>query len=116
MVVPEARPLEKADKEAIDAWLQVRASLGVQSEFVFTGFGGRGSRQPAAKPINHGSAWTLVQRYAKVSELDHIKPYDFRRVVGTQLAKDVRLAQKQLGHKCIETTASHYVLDDVAIG
>ncbi len=117
MVEPEARPLGKAAKEAIDAWLQVRANLGVQSEYVFTGFGGRGSRQPAAKPINRGSAWELVQRYAKALELDHIKPHDFRRFVGTQLAKkDIRLAQKQLGHKRIETTASHYVLDDVALG
>lgn len=117
MTEPEARPLGKGAKQAIDEWLAVRDGLGVTSEFVFTGFSGRGSRNPSAKPINRGSAWELVQRYAKALDLAHIKPHDFRRYVGTQLAKqDIRLAQKQLGHKRIETTAQHYVLDDVALG
>lgn len=49
--------------------------------------------------------------------LQHVKPHDFRRYVGTQLAEsDIRLAQKQLRHKRIETTAQHYVLDDVKLG
>lgn len=114
---PEARPLAKQAKQAIDQWLLVRAGLGVQSEFIFTGFGGRGSRQPSAQPINRVSAWEIVQRYAKATDLAHVKPHDFRRYVGTQLAKkDIRLAQKQLGHKRIETTAQHYVLDAVAVG
>ena len=114
---PEARPLGKQAKAAIDQWLTVRSGLGVQSEFIFTGFGGRGSRQPSAQPINRVSAWEIVQRYAKALDLAHIKPHDFRRYVGTQLAKkDIRLAQKQLGHKRIETTAQHYVLDAVAVG
>lgn len=114
---PEARPLGKQAKQAIDDWIEARNALGVGSEFVFTGFGGRGSRTPSATPITRGSAWELVQRYAEALALDHIKPHDFRRFVGTQLAKkDIRLAQKQLGHKRIETTASHYVLDDVALG
>ncbi len=48
-------------------------------------------------------------------ELSHIKPHDFRRFVGTQLAKhDIRKAQKALGHKRIDTTARHYVLDELA--
>lgn len=117
MEKPEARPLGKQAKAVIDAWLAVRNELGVQSEYVFTGFGGRGSRNPSIKPINRVSAWEIVQRYAKAVGLDHIKPHDFRRFVGTQLAKkDIRLAQKQLGHKRIETTANHYVLDNVALG
>lgn len=37
--------------------------------------------------------------------------------MGTQLAKkDIRLAQNQLGHKRIETTAQNYVLDSVRLG
>jgi integrase/recombinase XerD len=117
MVDPEARPLGKTAQQAISEWLAVRAELGVLSEFVFTGFGGRGSRCPAATHITRGSAWEIVQRYAKALDLAHIKPHDFRRYVGTQLAKkDIRLAQRQLGHKRIETTAQHYVLDDVALG
>jgi len=117
MEKPEPRPLGKQAKEAIDTWLAVRAALGVVSEYIFTGFGGRGSRNPSGKAINRVSAWEIVQRYAKALDLAHIKPHDFRRYVGTQLAKkDIRLAQKQLGHKQIETTASHYVLDNVALG
>lgn len=117
MEKPEARPLGKQAKQAIDEWLQVRAGLCVQSDYIFTGFGGRGSRQPSSQAINRVSAWEMVQRYAKALDLAHIKPHDFRRFVGTQLAKkDLRLAQKQLGHKRIETTAQHYVLDDVALG
>ena len=46
-----------------------------------------------------------------------MKPHDFRRFVGTELAKrDIRQAQKALGHKRIETTARHYVLDELAGG
>lgn len=88
----------KQAKKAIDEWLNTRTGLGIQSDYVFTGFGGRGSRQPSAKPINRVSAWEIVQRYAKALSLDHIKPHDFRRYVGTQQAKkDLRMAQKQLG-------------------
>lgn len=117
MELPQARPISKQAKQAIDEWLQMRAGIGIQSEYIFTGFSGSGSRNPSNKPITRVSAWQTVQRYAKACNLAHIKPHDFRRFVGTQLAKkDLRLAQKQLGHKRIETTASHYVLDDVAYG
>ena len=104
-------------KQAIDAWLEWRKLAGVESEYVFTGFTGRGDRDPNGKPISRVSAWEMVQRDAKQVKLEHIKPHDFRRYVGTQLAKkDIRLAQKQLRHKRIETTAQNYVLDDVHMG
>lgn len=111
---PKRRALGKQAKVAIDAWLYVRP---VESEFVFTGFTGRGDGRATVKPISRQAAWQLVQRYAAVCNLAHIKPHDFRRFVGTQVArKDIRLAQKQLGHKRIATTADHYVLDDVRVG
>lgn len=117
MEIPEARPLSTKAKGAIDRWLTIRGELGVESDYIFTGFGGRGSRGPSSQPISRMSAWSMIQRYAKALGLDQIKPHDFRRFVGTQLAKkDIRVAQKQLGHKRIETTASHYILDDVALG
>lgn len=104
-------------KTAIDTWLAWRGLAGVESEYVFTGFTGRGDRDPNSKPISRVSAWEMVQRYAKRVKLEHVKPHDFRRYVGTQLAKkDIRLAQKQLRHKRIETTAQNYVLDDVHMG
>jgi integrase len=63
------------------------------------------------------AAWRAVQKAARRVGLAHVKPHDFRRFVGTELARrDIRLAQKALGHKRIETTARHYVLDDLAGG
>lgn len=59
----------------------------------------------------------MVKRYTVTIGLSDIKPHDFRRYARTELAKiDLRLAQNQLGHKRIETTAQNYVLDDVAVG
>ena len=111
------RALADKAKHAIDAWLKVRKTLGIESEYIFTSFGGSGSRNPTGNPITRMSAWQMVKRYAEKLGLDHIKPHDFRRYVGTQLAKtDIRLAQNQLGHKRIETTVQNYVLDSVQLG
>jgi integrase/recombinase XerD len=111
------RAMGKEAKLAIDEWLEARKALGVESPYIFTGFGGRGDRNPSEKPITRQSAWEMVQRYATAVGLQHIKPHDFRRFVGTQLAKrDIRLAQNQLGHKRIETTAQNYMLDGVRLG
>lgn len=111
------RAIGKEAKAAIDEWLEARQALGIESPYIFTGFTGRGDRQPSDRPITRQSAWEMVQRYAEQVGLAHVKPHDFRRFVGTQLAKrDIRLAQNQLGHKRIETTAQNYVLDGVRLG
>ena len=56
-------------------------------------------------------------RYSEQSFVRNVSLHNFRRFVGTHLAKqDIRLAQKALGHKRIETTAKHYVLDDLPLG
>jgi integrase/recombinase XerD len=111
------RAIGKEAKQAIDEWLTARTAIGISSPYIFTGFAGRGDRNPSDKPITRQSAWEMVQRYATAVGLAHIKPHDFRRYVGTQLAKrDIRLAQNQLGHKRIETTAQNYVLDGVRLG
>ncbi len=116
-VEPTPRPFAPKAKAAIDAWLAARAAAGIESPFVFTSFGGRGDRDPSGRPMNRVSAWEMVQRYAKRVGLEHIKPHDFRRYVGTQLAKkDIRLAQVQLGHADISTTAKSYVLDGPRLG
>ena len=117
MDAPEGRALGRQAKAAIDAWLVARAGAGVVSDYIFTGFTGRGDRDPQATPITRQAAWQLVRRYSEAVGLAHVKPHDIRRFVGTQLAKrDIRIAQKQLGHKRIETTAQHYVLDDTPVG
>jgi integrase/recombinase XerD len=106
-------PLSREAHRLISAWLRARPVL---STFVFTSWGGRGDR-PNGKALSTAAAWKIVQAYASGVGLDHIKPHDFRRFVGTQLAKkDIRVAQKALGHKKIETTARHYVLDELTTG
>jgi integrase/recombinase XerD len=114
---PSRRPLSMEAQAAIARWLEARSAAGVEVATIFTGFTGRGSRGLRSEPIRPSSAWEIVQRYAAAVGLAHIKPHDFRRFVGTQLArKDLRLAQKALGHKRIETTAKHYVLDGLQLG
>jgi integrase len=88
----------------------------VASPYVFTSFAGKGQR-PTARPLHLSAAWRVVQQTAAQVGLAHVKPHDFRRFVGTELAKrDIRLAQKALGHARIETTARHYVLDELTGG
>lgn len=114
---PTPRALALAAKDAIDDWLDSRTEAGIYSEYVFTAFAGRGDSRATSEAMSRHGAWRLVQRYSKRAGLAHIKPHDFRRYVGTQLAaKDIRLAQKQLGHERIETTAQHYVMDTIRLG
>ncbi len=110
---PREAPLSREAHRHIKTWLAQRP---VGSSYVFTGFAGRGERL-TSRPMSSPSVWRIVQRYARAIGIDHIKPHDFRRFVGTQLAaRDIRKAQKALGHKRIDTTASHYVLDDLEPG
>jgi integrase/recombinase XerD len=88
----------------------------VDSDAIFTSFAGRG-RRATVHPMSPTAVWQAVQRYAAAVGLHHVKPHDFRRFVGTELAKrDIRQAQKALGHTRIETTAKHYVLDELEVG
>jgi integrase/recombinase XerD len=104
---------------AIQSWLSARS---IDSVYVFTGFEGRtlldGTVRETDTAISGVGVWKLVQRYAAVAGLSHIKPHDFRRFVGTELATEhgIRKAQKALRHKSIETTARHYVLDELETG
>jgi site-specific recombinase XerD len=106
-------PLSREAYGLIGSWLEVRP---VQSAYVFTAFDGRGQRL-SSRPMSPAAVWKVVRQYAELTGLDDVKPHDFRRFVGTQLArKDIRKAQKALGHKRIETTARHYVLDELESG
>src|SRR2546423_2489670 len=94
-------------------WLEIRP---VESHFIFTGFAGRGNR-PQDTAMSETGIWKVVQKYAEQCGLSYVKPHDFRRFVGTQLAKkDIRKAQTALGHKSIEVTARNYVLDTLEAG
>jgi len=110
---PREAPLSQEAYMLIEAWLARRP---VASASLFTSFAGRGARA-TAKPMSTAAVWQAVQRYAAAVGLRHVKPHDFRRFVGTELAKrDIRQAQKALGHTRIETTAKHYVLDELEVG
>lgn len=111
---PRLAPLSHEAYAAIEAWLAHRSP--VESPYVFTSFAGKGAR-PTARPLHRSAAWRVVQRYARGLGLHDISPHSFRRFVGTELARrDIRQAQKALGHARIETTARHYVLDELAGG
>lgn len=106
-------PLSAEAKAAIDTWLAARP---VASPYIFTASDGRGPRW-TARPIAEENIEKIIGQYAERAGLQHVKPHDFRRFVGTQLAReDIRKAQKALGHKSIETTARHYVLDKLEPG
>lgn len=106
--------LSREARRWMDEWKRARH---VASEYVFTSYDGRGERRLTAHPMSPTAIWQIVQHYAEQVGLEHVKPHDFRRFLGTRLAKqDIRLAQKALGHKDIRTTALHYELDDLELG
>lgn len=109
-------PLSPEAYGAIMDWL---AKKPIQSEYVFNGFdyhpemGIAYSDKPASREHIHD----IVKDVVTEAGFPNVKPHDFRRFVGTQLArKDLRLAQKVLGHSSIETTARYYILDRVPAG
>ena len=68
-------------------------------------------------PLSTTAVRQLLRHYAAVAGLPPVTPHDFRRFVGTQLAKrDVRQAQRALGHADIATTAKHYIFDELEVG
>ncbi len=102
--------------EAYTAIMDWIAARPVISDAIFTSFKGRGQRC-SIKAMSETAVWLIVTHYAERVGLGHVKPHDFRRFVGTQLAmQDIRKAQKALGHKSIEITARHYVLDSLDPG
>lgn len=106
-------PLSREAHGHIQAWLAERP---IQSDYIFTAFDGRGERV-SERPMSAVAIWRIVRKYADEAGLTDIKPHDFRRFVGTQLARsNLRMAQKALGHKRLETTARHYILDELEVG
>lgn len=106
-------PLSREAFGYIELWTETRP---VDSEYIFTSFAGRGERL-TERPLSPTAVWKIVRKYAEEAGLSDVKPHDFRRFVGTQLARaNIRQAQKALGHKRLETTARHYVLDELEPG
>ncbi len=107
-------PLSKEAYENIQEWLKARP---VDSEYIFTRFEGHGDDRLSSEHLSTVSLWRIVRAYASQCGLEHIKVHDFRRFVGTQLAKkNPHAAQKALGHKDISTTFNNYVLSNLEAG
>lgn len=105
----------------VEAWRHVQTwltTLGTRPSpaYVFVGFQGR-SLRPSHRPMSESAAWTLVNEYATAVGVDHVKPHDFRRFVGTQVSRRDGLvaARDVLGHRDVRSTQV-YVLDGVEGG
>jgi site-specific recombinase XerD len=113
-VAARLAPLSQEAYGCIAAWLAHRP---VASAYVFTSFAGPGA-QPTPRPLHRSAAWRIVTAYARALGFHDVSPHTFRRFVGTEIATHtgIRQAQKALGHVRIETTARHYVLDELTGG
>lgn len=115
----EARnaPLSAEAHSAILDWLAFRP---ISSPYIFTST--TYSRETdgilfTSEPLRASAATRRIKVYGAKVGVHNVKAHDFRRFVGTQLAKkDIRVAQKVLGHASIAVTAAHYVLDDIQPG
>lgn len=111
---PGYAPLSPEAHMYITEWLEKR---GIVSQYIFTSFTSRGKNKATARPLTDVNAWRIIKEYARQCDLKGIKPHDFRRFVGTNLAKtSPRRAQKALRHKKISTTMDNYVLDELEVG
>ena len=132
-VEPARVELGTKAKKAIDKWLKYRRTqLGIDVDYVFTGFRGRGDREPSETPISRMSAWEMVKRYMRLVAADYeaagatetaarlrtVKPHDFRRYTATELMRrfGLRRAQQQTRHKSADTLLKHYAMDDLELG
>ena len=110
---------------AIQNWLAVRP---VASQYLFTRFdGGKSDAENprlSDKPLSAVSIRAIVKQFAaSIGIVDKqgkvpVKPHDFRRFVGTIIAKKngPKQAQLLLGHKHIATTLDNYVLEEAEMG
>lgn len=114
---PRTVPLSPEAHDAVLDWLEFRP---VQSPYIFTAVSysqDDGGILHNREPLKSSTAQMRITEYGERAGVPHVKPHDFRRFVGTQLAKtDIRQAQKVLGHASISTTATYYVMDEVGMG
>lgn len=114
---PRTVPLSPEAHSAILDWIEFRP---IQSPYIFSSFHydfSTGDICFSNKPMSRNIALRRVKLYGKMIGLPSLKCHDFRRFVGTQLAKkDIRVAQLVLGHASIDTTVEHYVLDEFQPG
>ena len=100
-------PFSQQAYELIQQWLTKR---DVESDYVFNHFEDGSKRTISKEPIAAVSLWRMIQKYAQLIDIANIKPQDFRKLVGSRIAKKNPLqAQKILGHKYSRTTKTIYL-------
>jgi integrase len=99
-------PFSKQAYDFIQQWL---AKRDVESEYVFNHFEDGSKRTISQEPMSAVSLWRMVQKYAQIIDITNVKPQDFRKLVGSKIAKkSPKQAQKILGHKFSSTTRTIY--------
>ncbi|MFY9225262.1 MAG: site-specific integrase [Blastocatellia bacterium] len=99
-------PLSEQAYDFIQQWL---AKRDVESEYIFNHFEDGSKRTISQEPISAVSLWRMVQKYAQLLDIANIKPQDFRKLVGSRIARrNPKQAQKILGHKFSSTTRTIY--------
>jgi integrase len=107
-------PLSPEAYTYIQAWLKARAGQ-VDSPYVFTSFTTR-KFIPQNRHMGRNSVWDVVKRYAGQCGYPDITTHDFRRYVGTRLAKiNPTTAKNALGHASVQTTIDHYDLNELEL-
>lgn len=100
-------PFSQQAYDFIQQWLIKR---DVESDYVFNHFEDGSKRTISKEPIAAVSLWRMVQKYAQLIDIANIKPQDFRKLVGSRIAKkNPKQAQKILGHKYSRTTKTIYL-------
>lgn len=116
-IEPREAPLGKTAHDAIIDWLNMRRVAGIDTHHIFTSFTTGTHQKPTDYPMSGSSLYRVVKFYANLSDIPNVKPHDFRRYVGTELAEDdIKSAQEALGHKDPRTTMKFYVLKQLRAG
>lgn len=112
--VPTPTCISQEAVNAIQDWIDARP---LQSEYLFTGFQGRGGRL-TDEPMTPKSVWWLVKTYAEACGIGEVYTHALRAFVGTVVEEQygIRKAQEVLRHKHIKTTADHYIKPKVQAG
>lgn len=103
---PRTAPLTAEAYAAIMEWLAARP-IACPHIFTSAHYSSDGEIVFGQEPIKRQTLGSRLKLYGKAIGLEHVKPHDFRRFVGTQVIGKfgIREAQKVLGHASINTTA-----------
>lgn len=112
---PRAVPVSEEVYQAIQDWLYVRPTRG---SYVFNQARvyNNGTILWNDLPMSADAAEKAIKTYCSMAGLENVRPLDFRRFAGQQMAKQgIHAAQKLLGHKSALSTANLLPDEDTEI-